>query len=91
MEFYFETLDSFFYFLKIEECKPKMVEEIYDFLGLKGFNEAIIEKMIASKINTHSERGTIKIDFPHWRDWSTNEFEKFDQITRSMMIRFKYT
>ncbi len=66
------------------------IEELFDFLGLKGFNRAVTEKLLQQRINSLWERFHMRTRFPSWRDWSPEMFRQFKRIAAPTMQSLGY-
>ena len=56
------------------------MKQIFDFLGLDGFNANQIEKLINARINSLQERAGLPDKFPRWTDWTQEQRNAFDRI-----------
>ncbi len=59
--------------------------EIFDFLGLDGFNADQMGEMINARINSLQDRADLPDKFPHWTDWTPHQRNAFDRIAGDMM------
>ena len=64
--------------------RPKM-RQVFDFLGLDGFNAQRIGEMINARINSLQERAGLPDKFPPWTDWTQEQRNAFDRIAGEMM------
>ena len=64
--------------------QPKM-REIFDFLGLDGFNADQIGERLNTRINSLQERAGLPDKFPRWTDWTPEQRSAFDRIAGEMM------
>lgn len=69
--------------------RPKM-GELFDFLGLDGFNADQIGEMISARINSLQERAGLSDKFPRWTDWTPVQQSAFDRIAGDMMDHVVY-
>ena len=68
-----------------EKCK-----EVFDFLGLEGFDPEKIENLISSKVNSLEEKTGKEHVFPHWKDWSAEQNNIFNKHCGVMMKKLGY-
>ena len=61
------------------------MREIFDFLGLDGFNADQIGEMINARINSLQERAGLPDKFPRWTYWTQEQRNAFDRIAGDMM------
>ena len=62
-----------------------MMREIFDFLGLDGFNADQIGEVMNTRINSLQERAGLPDKFPRWTDWTPEQRNAFDRIAGDMM------
>jgi len=56
------------------------IRELFEFLGLSGFDRKVIDGMLNKKINSLFEKTKKQSEFPHrskWDDKATNDFNEF--------------
>ncbi len=66
------------------------MKQIFDFLGLDGFNIQQIGEMLNARINSLQERAGLPDKFPPWSDWTQRQRNAFDRIAGDMMARMVY-
>ena len=66
------------------------VEQVFDFLGLTGFDPASAAPLLNSRVNSLEERMGLPDSFPAWRDWSGEARAEFDRFAGPMMARLGY-
>ncbi len=66
------------------------MKQIFDFLGLDGFNANQIEDMINARINSLQERAGLPDKFPCWTDWTQEQRNAFDRIAGDTMESVVY-
>jgi hypothetical protein len=76
--------------IDINKFKAKDYEEIFNFLGLEGYDQQKIRDMLDKKINSLKEKAGIEHDYPHWNFWSTKDKEIFNKHCRDMMTALGY-
>ena len=66
------------------------MKDVFDFLGLDGFNANRIGEMINARINSLQERAGLPDKFPSWTDWTQEQRDAFDRIAGEMMESVVY-
>lgn len=66
------------------------IKELFDFLGLTGFDRELIDRMLNKKINSLFEKIKKQSEFPHWNQWDTRTIEEFNEFARDMMKKLGY-
>lgn len=66
------------------------VRELFDFLGLEGFDEGRVEDMLGRRINSLEDRFQARGPFPHWRQWTAEQQRQFDEIAGEQMSVLGY-
>ena len=66
------------------------MKQIFDFLGLDGFNADQIEEMMNARINSLQERAGLPDKFPRWTDWTQEQRNAFDRIAGDTMESMVY-
>ncbi|MFX0203896.1 MAG: hypothetical protein ACFFCW_47980, partial [Candidatus Hodarchaeota archaeon] len=68
----------------------KVVEEIFEFLGLMGFDPAVVNTMLSSWINSLLDRTGQADSFPRWQNWSCEQVKSFENFAGRIMARLGY-
>jgi hypothetical protein len=66
------------------------LRDVFDFLGLEGFDRARVEAMLESRINTVREHTGREGRFPYWPVWTAEQRSRFDRLAGTMMGRLGY-
>ncbi len=66
------------------------VGELYEFLGLKGFDEQAVHDLLFGRVNTSANADGPRERYPHWSDWSPQQRAAFDRYAGSWMQRLGY-
>jgi hypothetical protein len=66
------------------------IENLFNFLGLEGFDKLRIAEILHSKVNSVEERFKIPVRFPNWRMWDADRIRQFDRIAGEAMHFFGY-
>ncbi len=66
------------------------IENLFNFLGLEGFDRTRISDILHSKVNSVEERFNITGRFPSWRMWDDDRSHRFDRIAKETMDFFGY-
>ncbi len=64
---------------------------VFEFAGLKGFDPAVVENMLGSRINSLRERTGRDNEFPVWQDWDDAHMQAYMHHARPMMEYFGYS
>lgn len=76
--------------LDISRVTVDKIEELFDFLGLTGFDRDLIERMLNKKINSLFEKTKKQSKFPHWSQWDPQMIEEFNEFAGGMMKKLEY-
>jgi hypothetical protein len=66
------------------------VGELFDFLGLEGFDAPRVADMLGRRINSLEDRFQARGTFPAWREWSGEQRRQFEEIAGPAMQQFGY-
>ena len=66
------------------------IANLFQFLGLQGFDATQVDQMLNARINSVEERFNTSSRFPRWKDWSAGQIERFDRIACGAMKEFGY-
>ncbi len=77
--------------ININKTTAEDFEEIFDFLGLRGFNIDKIDTMLNTSINSATDRGGISKEFPRWDNWSEEQTKIFDKHSGDLMKRLGFS
>ena len=67
------------------------IEQVFDFLGLAGFDETQIGTMLEARINSVQERVKIDPRFPKWPAWDMAFQQRFYRIAGETMAQLGYS
>jgi len=70
--------------------KPKDIEDLFSFLGLEGYNNNLVSKLLNKKINSLKDRNQPKGKFPYMVDWNSEIRTKFEKIAYNTMVKLNY-
>jgi hypothetical protein len=66
------------------------VGELFEFLGLEGFDPPRVAGMLARRINSLEDRFQTRGRFPPWPAWSQEQRQQFDDIAGAAMQELGY-
>lgn len=67
------------------------IEEVADFLGLKGLDNKLVQNMLQQKINSLKDRNAPYDSlWPIWRNWDRSMRQSFEMIASKTMYRLGY-
>ncbi|MBN1797191.1 MAG: sulfotransferase domain-containing protein [Spirochaetales bacterium] len=72
----------------IDKINIYEIENIFNFLALKGFKRKKVEQLLTSKINTVKQNGITK--YLDWKHWNQDELDIYNKHCMKMMKRLKY-
>ena len=78
--------------ISIDYTRPstKDVGDVFEFLGLSGFQQTEVQAMLNQRLNSNAERGVPSGTFPRWQDWDGRLRKNFDRIAAQTMSRLGY-
>jgi hypothetical protein len=64
--------------------------EVADFLELKCISKPKVQSMLDNKINSLTERGSSEGTYPDWKNWNSEQRQKFDRVAGKIMYDLGY-